>query len=531
MNLLSHRLTYIVFIFVCIVVVYTVLLLDFYTPPKSGSIIAGNLSSYGFGTEKRVMIIDLTDIGSVNNIHRSDKKFAILTWGDKNGLQTSPIGIELKGDPRPKLNLAFEFWEPSDCTSIDTCDDDKVEMYDFGEKYEDYVLNGDYHEPTFIRDDLASKLTGGILKKTLVEVLFKIGDKYTYEGVYLLGPAIQRRFLEKTLGWDASGKKEDCDDSDYNPKKVAYILEYTTDLVNFKTKECPIFKNNIKMRYPKCDFYDEEEIKPCRDEYVAQTRLHVNSIVYPTKNTSNIDLESFSNTYIVEMLMRSDFPYGSQYFYVNPDTGKLYSGPRWDYDRPHWKSTKNSWDIIDRYGFIYHSKPAYIWKALGKNKLFIEKVKQMRTTIADNLAIASQVIYERKQQFQNGFFDREIERWKPFGRIKDLSYAFWSFGERLITEKTFEKELQYMQDYFEKRTDWMLTHLDSLTGFKLSYYSVISRSLLNLWPLWTSLIFTIVAIVYETRKCRKVQKKYKAGVKNKKLTGLQLFEPSSQYVF
>ena len=495
-------LTFSVLIFVTIGTVFTIILFDYGSSSKSGSVVVGNVSSYGFGADKRLLIIDLTDIGSADDIHPSNKQFAILTWGDKDGVQTSPIGLEIKGTPRTKLNLAFEFWMPPDCTSIDTCDDEKYEMYDFGEKYEDYVLNGAYHEPTFVRDDLASKLIGGIMKKIFVEVLFKINDKYTYEGVYLLGPAIQRRFLEKTLEWDASGKKKDCDD--YNPEKVGYMFEYTLKVVNLKSSECPIFKNNIKMKYPKCDFYDEEEIKPCRAAYVTETRSHVNTISSSVINTSTIDLTSFANTYMIEMLMRDpDFPYGSQYFYVDPDTGILHSGPRWDYDRPHWRATANSWDIIDHYSYLFfYNKPAPIWMALGKNEMFINKVKELKANIAANNAIAQQVIHERKGQLAAGYFDRELVRWKSFGKLKELIYTFWELGTNLKTESTPMGELNAMLEYFDQRTLWMLTHVGEFNGFGVTSASINVRSLLALWPLWTTFLVTIVIIIIQSCKRR-----------------------------
>lgn len=163
-----------------------------------------NLTDLGFGPRKQLLIFEF----DVSTIDMSDKKFMTLTWSDIDGSHTMPAGIEIKGsgiDERPKLNYAFEIWEPSGdepCTSVETCDDSKAELFQFGEDYEDYVLRGGYKEPTLIRDTIPSEMEGGILQHTLVEVVFKHEGEYFYEGVYILYPAIQRRVLEKRLGWD-----------------------------------------------------------------------------------------------------------------------------------------------------------------------------------------------------------------------------------------------------------------------------------------------------------------------------------------
>ena len=489
-------------IIVHLIIFFVYLVYIFYVPKQSASGTVSidsslNLTDYGFGPNKRLLIFDLTHIGSADKIHSTDKDFAILTWGEGGQFESQTVGIELKGDKRPKLNYAFEFWEPKDdtspCVSVETCDDDKVELFDFGEKYEDYILNGGFIEPTFVRDAIVTKFHGSILEKRLVEVLFVIDGHYTYEGVYLLGPAIQRRVLEKTLGWDASGKKEDCDDEDYDPTKVGYILEYTTDRIGlFKSKECPIFKNNIKMRYPKCDFYDEAEIAPCRQAYIDETNRYIDKI--NGEDLSQLDLNSFVNTYLLEMFMRDgDFPYGSQYFHVNPDTGLLHSGPHWDYDRAYWKFIKHSWHLVD----VYNSKTLPLWKKMGHSEEFAAAVRASRTIIQNNTHAALAIISERQDQLSKGYFDREKERWHSFGKRLTFKQNFRSLAYNFVTEDTFEAELHNIRKYFVKRSEWMLSHLDSFNGYDIRYYNLTGFAVLNMWPFWLSFIVMLSVVIYD----------------------------------
>ena len=472
-------------LFVVTTVIYSIVIFTHDPLPKRSGEVHTTLplNDYGFGPEKRLLVFDLTEIGSAKNIDSSDKDFAILTWSDTSGSQTSTIGIELKGagfDQRQKLNLAFEIWSEKDdgvpCTSIDTCDDDKEEMFNFGEKYEDYVLRGGWHEQTFVRDYVASELYGGILQKELVEVLFKFGDRYTYEGVYLLFPSIQRRVLEKRLNWDSKGKAEDCDDDDYDINKVSLIIEHTIGTSPRKYSD-KLFKDyNVKMRYPKSTFYDEEEIKPCRDAYMNRTNHFASVLSWKNETPVALDLESFANNYLAEMLMREDdFPFTSQYFYVNPDNSQLYAGPRWDYDRAYWRiASHKSWNlidlgnfIIDLGNFIFH-RPMKLWRRLGEDQTFIDLVKGKSQVLTYNKERAINITDSRKKQFDDGLFDRELDRWSMFGKKPYQGIHLLYIVHGAYSKKTPQLELEHMKEFFTTRSNWMIENIDTFDGYEVS---------------------------------------------------------------
>ena len=465
------------------IIVVTIYLIQIYghdrLPVKSGKKeIALPIQSYGFGETKRLLIFDLTEIGSVENIDLSNKKYATLTVSDTFGNETYTIGIEVKGsglNERRKINLAFEFWEPAEdgipCTSIETCDDDKVEVFDFGEKYEDWVLRGGYNEQTLTRDAAASNLVGGILTQRLVEVIFKFGNRYTYEGVYLLIPAIQRRLLEKRMKWNSGGKKEDCDDPDYNINTVSLLIEHTIESKGRK-EPCLLFADySVKMRYPKCDFYDEEPIAHCRDEYINRTSFYASVLNWKNKTVVPLDLQSFINTYYAEMLMREDdFPYTSQYFYVNPDNNKLYSGPRWDYDRNYWRVASHSGWHLNNLGYYPGHGPMKIWEKLGTNKAFVEHVKKNNATIIENKQRFLNILDLRLKQYYNHSFDHEIERWGMYGKKRQntLDIIALNYGVEARQKNTFVDELLFMKQKVNDRSDWMQNNIDTFTGFNVS---------------------------------------------------------------
>jgi len=499
----TYPVTWSVVVFVVVTSVYAANVLNFHPPNKSGTVRATlPVAEYGFGSEKRLLIFNLTDIGSADFIDPSDKQFARLTWGDASGMKETTIGVELKGDKRPKLNLAFEFWEPKEddvpCTSVSTCDDDKEEMFDFGEKYEDYVLNGDYREPTFVRDAVATYLKGGLgdgdgrEQNCLVEVLFAFGDEYTYEGVYILSPTIQRRLLEKTQHWDSKGKAEDCDEyEDNHVEKVGLILEYTIDKTSGgASKECAHFEgSNVKMRYPKCSHFSE--IPDCQQEYDALVTSYIDTL--HARGTAEIDLDSFVHTYLAEMLLRdSDFPHSSQYFYVNPDSGILFSGPRWDYDRVMWKFRHAGWNIFRE----FYEETLPLWETLGSDPVFIRQVQGSRNIIRQNENITLEKIHERRLQVEQNYFKREVGRWALFGGPKDYMDNVFAiiFGHGIYTKDTFSEELDTLEAYFTSRSRWMQAHVDSFSGFKVSTKYTAWLVVAYLWPVYTSFLFAVAVV-------------------------------------
>ncbi|MBH46072.1 MAG: hypothetical protein CMC93_05600 [Flavobacteriaceae bacterium] len=525
---------YIVFIiFILSLILYPIAFFTHdYEKPMSGLVETTlNIDDYGFGPDKRLLIFDLTEIGDVQNIDMSDKKYARLQWSSlSHGTRDRDIGIEIKGsgfNQRKKINLAFEFWEceddeeeqklppeneppqgpggflPPDEELVPepkfgmparSCDDDKDEMFDFGEDYEDYVLRGGWHEQTFVRDVVASELEGGILQKDLVEVLIKIGDKYTYEGVYILIPAIQRRVLEKRLDWDEKGKKEDCDDEDYDIEVVSLIIEHTIES-NGRKEPCEIFKDySVKMRYPKCDFYDEPQIAPCRKEYMDRTNHFASVLNLKNETPVALDLESFANNYLAEMLMREDdFPFTSQYFYVDPDDSILHAGPRWDYDLAYWRvSDKKSWDLVD---LGYYSQGSIkLWKELGKNEEFINLVKTKKDTVIQNNQTVYDLIQTRKQQFEDGLFDRELERWGMFGKKRDSPYIMY-LAFNAYSKNSPKSELNDMEDYFITRSKWMSENIESFDGYSTRHHQAWAMLILITVPLWLSFLVGLCLLI------------------------------------
>jgi len=484
----------------------TWLLIDlFYVdkPDLPGTQEITSITNLGFGSDRKLLVIDY----DVSKIDLSDKQWARMevyqTVGNTVTSTFYPIGIEVKGsgvDERPKLNYAFEIWEPANasvpCTSIETCDDDKANLWGiFTDDFEDWVMRGGYKEPTLLRDAIPSNMKGGILEHTLVELVFRNEGKYYYEGVYILYPAIQRKVLEKRLDWAEKGKKTDCED---NPSasditETAIIGEYTNPGPGSRKTACDAVNDMIKFRYPKC-----KDITPC---YVDHVKSIFNVLTMTNTSEVDVDLNSFATNFLAESLMQNgDFPIASQYFYKHPVTQSLHAGPRWDYDYLSWRFAEpEGWDVEANYGSTHMP----FWEHLGQNQEFIDLVNSVRViTTNTNINVAQAIIDERRAQFQAGYFDRNIARWNGFGnRVVPYTKDFNLVKSRV--KDTWQEEIDFIETTFQKRAQWMLAN--PVKPFEFSHdHFFIFRTLFTMVPfimLFLALLVWVVVLVLFLMEC------------------------------
>ena len=464
------------FLFIVIVLIYAAVdILRLYDKPGTVNInkFVENINDLGFGPNKNLIIFEF----DVSTIDETDKSFMKMNWSSTTGSGSHTAGIEVKGSAsRDKLNYAFEIWAPEDssipCTSIETCEDDKAELFDFGEKYEDYVLRGGFREPILFRDAVASQLKGGILEHTLVEVVFFHDNKYFYEGVYLLYPAIQRRFLEKKLDWESKGKKTDCDEtpSTSDLEETALIAEYTNPK-DGRRKDCDWIEN-IKMRYPKCD------IGTCYHDYITSV---VSVITWSNTSFVPLDMTSFVYTFFAEqLLMGADFPTASQYFYKNPD-GIVFSGPRWDYDYEEWKlADSKTWNVN-----IMSFKAAKIWEVLGTDSSFLKLLNMHRKNVTQyNMKVSVDLLNKRYNQYSLGYFDRNTKRWNRFGSHYNRF--------NLYIESSWEEEIKLMNKTIDDRGNWMIHNPVTNVLFKNYNTRTLFKAIITYPP---TIIFIVLLVL------------------------------------
>ena len=289
------------------------------------------LDSYGFGPKKQLIVFEMLQTDS--NIF-----FSKMTWSNIENEQEQIIGMKDTVKKHRKLNYAFESWGPkkrgTSCTSAETCKKIPSKVFDFSENYEEYVLHGEYNEPTFVRNVARNQLSGNIVPNTLVDVLFKQPNgNHTYEGVYLLSPTLNPRALKMGLNWTNEGTMG-CETNS------AMIGEFIPE--NVEKAPCSEFHLDVKMQYPACNM----------DKCFYERLIRFFSVLN-FKNTTEVQLNltTFVNTYLAEMLMREgEFPYSNQYFYISPDDNRFNAGPIGHYNQEFWRVAPiQGWDVFNMY--------------------------------------------------------------------------------------------------------------------------------------------------------------------------------------
>ena len=531
--------------------------------PDSGTVpINGSLEDYGFGQDKWLLMIDLTEqFGTVANIDLKDKYHATMAIYRSGAQVGDPydIGIEIKGRrDRVKLNYGIEYWVPDEDKPGSYKDDDTTfPMFDGqqgADDEEDYVLRGGFMEPTLTRDAFAAQVGfsdypsnphGSVgYPAQLVELIFKTDKGYTYEGVYLfmydLGrKSIRGSYKSTDTEWNGKGKKKDCKDWNGDAvsladvkndvAKVFLMMEYTVQDHKEVEDACGRLPTeaSIQMEYPKCDFF-EEYVTECettgRTQYTdayAGVALYRSLPDHP--EFSRIHMPSFVWHFVFEMIMLSDdFPFASQFFWVPPATTsqsensdpprQMRAGPPYDYDGVFWRvlqRPKGSWTMgrptdwnepskIELTNRNYYGKaPMELWKQLGKHDKFLQLVRSSGATVLQKMkAMHDEILTKRNAELANGYWDRNNERWKPYGKAYIAGTAradFWVHRSAVLTQDSMAKELAYIKDWTDRRVSKLQAWMPQLTSYGVNDdFNTVGEILRKLLPF---IILTLVFVL------------------------------------
>ena len=153
------------------------------------------LGSYGFGQHKRFIMINLTEIGSAQNIDDDDKLHATMSTFVNGTLQNRyDIGIEIKGTKaggKWSYSVETQEWDNDD----NEWDGDDTEIAEFGftRQYEDYVIRSQVNsDPAFVIERSNFVAQPLYYEHAMVELLFAFQDKVTYEGDITLSTIRQK---------------------------------------------------------------------------------------------------------------------------------------------------------------------------------------------------------------------------------------------------------------------------------------------------------------------------------------------------
>lgn len=366
-----------------------------------------------------------------------------------------------------------------------------------------WVLNGTMSDKSYLRNYLAYRVASEIggnnmgLDSRYCEVVWKIGDRYQYQGLYLLIEAIERG--EDRINIDE--KKKDNTYTSYIVRRDRYtefdpMLE-TYARLNGQSSEW------IGLKYPGSKKLTENTL-----QYISRDFSNIERTIYSEDRSifltygKKIDVDSFIDYFIInEFFGNYDAGEHSQYMFKN--TGdKLHIGPVWDFDQAMNNSVQEETDpstiaLADK-GF---------YEYLFKDKDFIRKVKkrynELRPTILSNEHIFE--IMEEAVEYTSLARVRDSARWaenytdNTHTRLDSYYLENYELGDYDVSRfnESYEQELYVIRTYIRSHGDVIqreLTKLESSTTSDSSYRGYYSWLLLA-----AMIIFAVPAFLANKR--------------------------------
>ena len=435
-------------------------------------------TTYGFGAGRRLLVINLTTIGGIQQIHEDDKRHATLrAYGDslhageaaEDGSTVYDIGIEFKGMSASGLKpgtsrriqgaYSFEFWERDDDGAWD---DAKATIF-FEHSMEDFVLRSGAMDPTLVRDFAAPAMAGAEYERTLVELIFvQPGDVSTYEGVFMLSQGIKRRMLDKNGHIASNGKKGKCEDLDDGSATSAQALvdetvllfeidshKYTNTLdnervewvgTNIEGDECLLgFSEHLWTDYPRCrHLNDTEDMTRCGLDvaYLNEMRRLHDILIKPPADPANPPaelahaptMENMAKQMVAELLLLDEgYGHESEHLFWAPlgsgETVRTLQVVLWDHDEPLWRS-RNPDEADVGYlehltGSVWpHADPAAFLQFYATHQPFVDLIKANGAAwVKEANATIQAVIATRRAEHDAGYWQRHEQRWGFYGRL------------------------------------------------------------------------------------------------------------------
>jgi hypothetical protein len=320
--------------------------------------------------------------------------------------------------------------------------DNKLSLLGLGEE-EDWVLNISMADKSLIRNYLAYTVAGEVDEYTpdvrYCEVLFKNGEEYEYEGLYLLMENVKK-------------SEERVDLSDYNPKYdfTSYILRRdrmdpeAVALDTYATEQGLSF-GVLSVKYPSAEKMTEETKSYIEGQINRIEKLLYADDVTEIENVSAyIDIDSFVDYFLLnEFFGNNDAGNYSTYLYCEAG-GKLHIGPVWDFDGAmdnYIEEMKNPYELQ----MCYRSWYDRLCLSEQFNKKLLSRYRELRSTILSDEAIQN-LIDETTAYLGNAKL-RDRCRWKS--AYDEYQLAITEDENEILVDRnmlTYEDEVQRVKD-------------------------------------------------------------------------------------
>ena len=321
-------------------------------------------------------------------------------------------------------------------------------------KDSDWILNVSFIDKSLIRNKLAYEAASSFMPyvsdSQYCEVVWKNGDKYYYQGLYLMMESVKvgKDRVDLPTAYENVEHPAALIRRDrYNPNQVM-LENYGT-----KTKQTD---NYLGLEYPKKEDASPATIQKITDQIDKfEAALFDPDYKKMIQYRDYIDVQSFVDYFIMnEYFMNYDAGYNSTYMYMDY-TGKIHMGPVWDFDQ----CLANDAFYVTKYDTTaMHSAPWF--KQMLRDPIFtqqiIERYQELRKSVLSDEAIVEEV--ENLVYHMGPAIERDWNRWGYFYENADYLQG--------PDTHTYSQELTRVVNLLQDHAHWLDEHLDSLYQFK-----------------------------------------------------------------
>lgn len=322
----------------------------------------------------------------------------------------------------------------------------------------EWVLNVSFADKSLIRNFLALSTAKVLRAETpdakYCEVLWKEGDRYRYDGVYLMIERVSvgenrvnlPQYAENTAHIPALYRRDRYTPSDLMLENYAYVHNLSSGRIGVLYPEREVLSGNAAAQLTQQIDRLERALYSDDPEEFYQYRKYV-------------DLDSFVDYFILnEFFLNYDAGYNSTYFFSDY-SGKIHMGPVWDFDQGMHNSSEYATDL---YTTAFHSAPWF--DRMLRDPMFTEKIQQryheLRQSILSDAAMDDFI--SAITLHLGPAPARDWARWGYY--YKNDSYLTTTGGA--ITT-TWEDEVARIRYTLKEHAQWLDQHIDSLYQFKM----------------------------------------------------------------
>lgn len=324
----------------------------------------------------------------------------------------------------------------------------------------EWILNVSFIDKSLLRNYLAYSAAGEVMPYTpdvkFCEVLWKDGDGYRYEGVYMLMESV-------SVGKCRVDLPQYSENSPTTPALIRRDRYNVNGIMldNYATKE-GLTSGYLDVEYPEAEFITQKGIDNITKQIDRfETALYSDEWDEFVQYRDYIDMQSFVDYFVLnEFFMNYDAGYNSTYCYMNY-SGKLCMGPVWDFDQAMDNNETVSANLQTT---AFHSAPWF--DRLLRDPEFIEalinRYAELRKSILSDESIRAYV--EQTIDYLGPAIERDWARWGYYYTNGGYLQPEASGVDR--NTKSYREEVEKILSVLSEHGAWMDEHLDSLYQFK-----------------------------------------------------------------